>query len=60
MSTIPVKIGIAGLGNVGEEVARQILNGFRTKDEIYPLKLVGISFKSLSKKEANKIASFFC
>jgi homoserine dehydrogenase len=50
MSTIPVKIGIAGLGNVGEEVARQILNGFRTKDEIYPLELIGVSYKSRSKK----------
>ena len=50
MSTNPVKIGIAGLGNVGEEVARQILNGFRIKNEIYPLELVGISFKSRSKK----------
>ena len=50
MSTNPVKIGIAGLGNVGEEVARQILNGFRIKDEIYPLELVGVSYKSQSKK----------
>ena len=50
MSTNPVKIGIAGLGNVGEEVARQILNGFRVKDEIYPLELVGVSYKSRSKK----------
>ena len=43
MSTIPVKIGIAGLGNVGEEVARQILNGFSINDEIYPLELIGVS-----------------
>ena len=50
MSTNPVKIGIAGLGNVGEEVARQILNGFRVKNEIYPLELVGVSYKSRSKK----------
>ena len=50
MSTNPVKIGIAGLGNVGEEVARQILNGFRIKDEIYPLELIGVSYKSRSKK----------
>ena len=50
MSTNPVKIGIAGLGNVGEEVARQILNGFRIKDEIYPLELIGVSYKSQSKK----------
>jgi homoserine dehydrogenase len=50
MSTIPVKIGIAGLGNVGEEVARQILNGFRIKNEIYPLELIGVSYKSRSKK----------
>ena len=50
MSTNPVKIGIAGLGNVGEEVARQILNGFRIKNEIYPLELVGVSYKSRSKK----------
>ena len=50
MSTNPVKIGIVGLGNVGEEVARQILNGFRIKDEIYPLELIGVSYKSRSKK----------
>jgi homoserine dehydrogenase len=50
VSTNPVKIGIAGLGNVGEEVARQILNGFRVKNEIYPLELVGVSYKSRSKK----------
>ena len=50
MSTNPVKIGIAGLGNVGEEVARQILNGFRIKNEIHPLELVGVSYKSRSKK----------
>ena len=50
MSTNPVKIGIAGLGNVAEEVARQILNGFRIKDEIYPLELIGVSYKSQSKK----------
>tara|TARA_B100001765_G_scaffold215243_1_gene186157 strand:- start:1021 stop:2310 length:1290 start_codon:yes stop_codon:yes gene_type:complete len=50
VSTNPVKIGIAGLGNVGEEVARQILNGFRIKDEIYPLELIGVSYKSRSKK----------
>ena len=50
MSTNPVKIGIAGLGNVGEEVARQILNGFRIKNEIYPLELIGVSYKSRSKK----------
>ena len=50
MSNKPVKIGIAGLGNVGEEVARQILNGFRVKNEIYPLELVGVSYKSRSKK----------
>jgi len=50
VSTNPVKIGIAGLGNVGEEVARQILNGFRIKDEIYPLELIGVSYKSQSKK----------
>ena len=50
MSNKPVKIGIAGLGNVGEEVARQILNGFRIKNEIYPLELIGVSYKSRSKK----------
>jgi len=50
VSTNPVKIGIAGLGNVGEEVARQILNGFRIKNEIYPLELIGVSYKSRSKK----------
>ena len=50
MSTNPVKIGIAGLGNVGEEVARQILNGFRVKNEICPLELVCVSYKSRSKK----------
>ena len=50
MSNKPVKIGIAGLGNVGEEVARQVLNGFRIKNEIYPLELIGVSYKSRSKK----------
>ena len=50
MSNKPVKIGIAGLGNVGEEVARQVLNGFRIKNEIYPLELIGVSYKSQSKK----------
>ena len=30
----PLKIGIAGLGNVGEEVAYQLMKGFRVQKKI--------------------------
>ena len=46
---IPVSIGIAGIGNVGEEVLRQLL-----KSEHYNKKFVvgGVSYKSKRKKRS--------
>ena len=46
----PIKIGIAGVGNVGEEVAHQLINGYISHNELFVLKLCGISAKSKSKK----------
>jgi lactate dehydrogenase-like 2-hydroxyacid dehydrogenase len=33
----PIKIGIAGLGNVGEEVAYQLIKGFRVQKIYFKL-----------------------
>ena len=33
----PIKIGIAGLGNVGEEVAYQLIKGFRVQKNYFKL-----------------------
>ena len=46
----PIKIGIAGLGNVGEEVAHQLINGYVSQNKLFVIKLCGISAKSKSKK----------
>ena len=46
----PIKIGIAGLGNVGEEVAYQLIKGFRVQNDQFKIELHGISAKSKDKK----------
>ena len=46
----PIKIGLAGLGNVGEEVAYQLINGFRVQNDLFPIQLKGVSAKSKGKK----------
>ena len=50
----PIKIGIAGLGNVGEEVAYQLIKGFRVKNNLFQIQLVGVSAKSKEKKRPSK------
>ena len=45
-----LKIGIAGLGNVGEEVAFQLIKGFRVKQNLFEFELVAVSAKSKNKK----------
>ena len=46
----PIKIGIAGLGNVGEEVAYQLIKGFRVQNDQFKIELHGVSAKSKDKK----------
>ena len=46
----PIKIGIAGLGNVGEEVAYQLIKGFRVQNNQFQIELCGVSAKSKVKK----------
>ena len=46
----PIKIGIAGLGNVGEEVAFQLIKGFRVQNDQFQIELRGVSAKSKDKK----------
>ena len=45
-----LKIGIAGLGNVGEEVAYQLIKGFRVQKNLFKFELVAVSAKSKNKK----------
>ena len=45
----PIKIGIAGLGNVGEEVAYQLIKGFRVQNDQFRIELRGVSAKSKDK-----------
>ena len=45
-----LKIGIAGLGNVGEEVAYQLIKGFRVQKNLFQFELVAVSAKSKNKK----------
>ena len=53
----PIKIGIAGLGNVGEEVANQLINGFRVQNDLFPIELIAVSAKSKSKKRKVDLSS---
>ena len=46
----PIKIGIAGLGNVGEEVAYQLIKGFRVQNDLFQIELHGVSAKSKDKE----------
>ena len=46
----PIKIGIAGLGNVGEEVAYQLIKGFRVQKKLFKIELVAVSARSKNKK----------
>ncbi len=46
----PLKIAIAGLGNVGEEVAFQLIKGFRVQRHLFLIQLVAVSAKSKNKK----------
>ena len=46
----PIKIGIAGLGNVGEEVAYQLIKGFRVQKNLFQIELVAVSARSKNKK----------
>jgi homoserine dehydrogenase len=46
----PIKIGIAGLGNVGEEVVYQLIKGFRVQNDQFQIELRGVSAKSKEKK----------
>ena len=36
----PIKIGLAGLGNVGEEVAYQLIKGFRVQNDQFQIELL--------------------
>ena len=45
-----LKIGIAGLGNVGEEVAYQIINGFKVQKNLFDIEIIAVSAKSKNKK----------
>ena len=53
----PIKIGLAGLGNVGEEVAYQLVNGFRVQNDLFPIELKGVSAKSKGKKRKINLSS---
>ena len=46
----PIKTGIAGLGNVGEEVAYQLIKGFRVQKNLFQIELVAVSAKTKNKK----------
>ena len=47
-----LKIGIAGLGNVGEEVAYQIINGFKVQKNLFDIEIIAVSAKSKNKKKS--------
>ena len=53
-----LKIGIAGLGNVGEEVAYQLIKGFRVQKNLFEFELVAVSAKS--KNKSRKIKEVLC
>src|SRR6056300_1194122 len=44
-----IKIGIAGLGNVGQEVAYQILNGLNVQKDLFHIDIIAVSAKSKNK-----------
>ena len=46
----PINIGIAGLGNVGEEVAYQLIKGFRVQKNLFQIELIAVSARSKNKK----------
>ena len=46
-----LKIGIAGLGNVGEEVAYQIINGFKVQKNLFDIEIIAVSAKSKDKEK---------
>ena len=47
-----IKIGIAGLGNVGEEVACQIINGLRVQENLFNIELIAVSARSKLRKDS--------
>ena len=52
-----LKIGIAGLGNVGEEVAYQIINGFKVQKNLFNIEIIAVSAKSKYKKRKVDISN---
>jgi homoserine dehydrogenase len=52
-----LKIGIAGLGNVGEEVAYQIINGFKVQKNLFDIEIIAVSAKSKDKKRKVDISN---
>ena len=52
-----LKIGIAGLGNVGEEVAYQIINGFKVQKNLFDIEIIAVSAKSKHKKRKVDISN---
>ena len=44
-----IKIGIAGLGNVGQEVVYQILNGLNVQKDLFHIEIIAVSAKSKNK-----------
>ena len=52
-----LKIGIAGLGNVGEEVAYQIVNGFKVQKNLFDIEIIAVSAKSKDKKRKVDISN---
>ena len=52
-----LKIGIAGLGNVGEEVAYQIINGFKVQKNLFDIEIIAVSAKSKDKKRKFDISN---
>ena len=56
-----LKIGIAGLGNVGEEVAYQIINGFKVQKNLFDIEIIAVSAKSKNKNRKVDISNIdFC
>ena len=52
-----LKIGIAGLGNVGEEVAYQVINGFKVQKNLFDIEIIAVSAKSKDKKRKVDISN---
>ena len=52
---LPINIAIAGIGNVGQEVLKQLLNSKEFKDKFI---IAGVSFKNKKKKRSINLSKF--